>query len=811
MLRLRSMLPVYELVAACGVVFMSGAFIPLNAESPQQNNPNSISAPVASHQAVLQKYCVRCHNRQLATAQLALDSVDVGSPAANADVWEKVIRKLRTRAMPPPGAPRPDRETYDSLASWLEDEIDRLAEAKPNPGRTETFHRLNRVEYQNAIRDLFALDIDVASLLPADDASYGFDNIAGVLKVSPTLLDRYLAAARKIARVAVGSRDTALSVDTFPVRSGLSQRGRGDGLPLGTRGGTSFRHTFPLDAEYEFKIVVAPSRPREPHQFELSLDSERVQLLTLGPMSTESTDRFGLAAESSNPDLTFRVHVKAGPRDIAATFFMKPSALLDGLHEPFLGPRGRGAAAGQPTVRSVTITGPFNPSGATDTPSRRRIFGCYPASASEDRPCATQIFATLARRAYRRPATDADLAVLWRFYDMGRASGGGFDAGVEMALRRVLVSPEFLFRIERDPANGPDVYRISDLELASRLSFFLWSSIPDDELLDVATGGTLREPAVLDRQIRRMLADPRSRALAHNFAAQWLHLRSLPTLAPDVHLFPNFNENLKQDFQKETELFFDSLLREDRSVLELLSANYTFVNERLAKHYGIPHVYGSRFRRVTVTDENRFGVLGHGSFLTTTSHSNKTSVVGRGKWILEHLLGAPPPPPPPNVSTALPDNTPGGKVVSMRERMAQHRANAVCANCHARMDPLGFALENFDATGQWRTQEGYQPIDASAVLSDGTTFDGPAGLRTWLISHPEQIVTTATEKLLTYALGRGVEYYDAPAVRTITRRAARSNYSLSSLIVGVAESVPFQMRRAPGEARWPPATIAPLR
>jgi mono/diheme cytochrome c family protein len=804
MLRFRSMLPAFELIAGCCVAFIAGS-IPLEAAGRQQDPSNSSPMAVATHQAVLKQYCVTCHNQRLKTAQLTLDTIDIENPAANAAVWEKVIRKLRTRAMPPPGTPRPDQATYTSLASWLEHEIDRVADAKPNPGRTETFHRLNRAEYQNAIRDLLAIEIDVTSLLPPDDSSYGFDNIAGVLKVSPTLLDRYIAAARTIASVAVGSRDMVPDADTFRVRSDLSQRGRVDGLPLGTRGGTAFRHTFPLDAEYEFKIEVAQAAPPDPHQFELSIDGAPVRLMTLVRMPAASADLFGAAAQRKNPGLTFRVPVKAGPRDIAATFFMKPSALLDGLREPF-----SRDGAGLPTLGSITITGPFAPNGATDTPSRRRIFGCYPASAGEERPCATKILASLVRRAYRRPATEADLEVLRPFYERGRANAD-FDAGVEMAVRRVLVSPEFLFRIERDPANGPHVYRVSDLELASRLSFFLWSSIPDDELLDVAVRGTLRKPAVLERQIRRMLADPRSQALAQNFAGQWLDLRTLPTVAPDLQLFPNFSGDLRQDFEKETELFFESLLRENRSVLELLSANYTFVNERLAKHYGIPHVYGSRFRRVSITDENRYGLLGQGSFLTVTSHSDRTSVVGRGKWILEHLLGAPPPPPPPNVSANLPESTAGGKPTTMRERLIQHRANPVCASCHARMDPLGFALENFDATGQWRTQEGYQPIDTSAVLADGTTFDSPAGLRNWLMRYPEQIVTAATERLLTYALGRGVEYYDAPAVRTITRRAARSNYSLSSLIVGVVESVPFQMKRAPEDATRSAAATVPVR
>jgi hypothetical protein len=597
----------------------------------------------------------------------------------------------------------------------------------------------------------------------------------------------------------------ALNADTFRVRSDFSQRGRLDGLPLGTRGGTAFHHTFPLDGEYEFKIDVGQASPADPHQLEIAVDGERVRLLTLGRKPPEAPDRFGDAALSKNPGLTFRAPVKAGPREIAATFVAKPAALLDGFREPRL---GRGA--GIPTIGSVTITGPFSSNGAADTPSRRRLFVCYPANAGQERACAAKILTTFVRRAYRRPSTEADLAALWPFYETGH-SNGGFDGGIELAVRRALVSPEFLFRIERDPAGGSAVYRVSALELAARLSFFLWSSIPDDELLAAAESGTLRQPAVLERQVQRMLADPRSAALSRNFAGQWLDLRTLPTVAPDGQLFPDFTDNLRHDFAEETELFFDSLVRENRSALELLTANYTFVNERLARHYGLPHIFGSRFRRVTITDENRFGILGQGSFLTVTSHADRTSVVGRGKWILEHLLGSPPPPPPPNVSANLPQPTPGGKVLTMRERLAQHRANPVCASCHNRMDPLGFALENFDATGQWRTKEGFQTIDTSAVLPDGSTFDSPAGLRVWLMRYPEQIVTAATEKLLAYALGRGVDYTDAPAVRAITRRAARSGYSFSSLITGVVDSVPFQMRRAPADVKESPTEVAAVR
>jgi mono/diheme cytochrome c family protein len=799
-------LPAFELIAVAVVAFTVSR-LPVEAQGAQQTVTDGPSAQAEAQQAVLKKYCVTCHNQRRATAGLTLDTAHLERPAARPDVWEKVIRKLRTRSMPPPGSPRPDDASYNSLATWLEREIDRSATATPNPGRTETFHRLNRAEYENAIRDLLAVEIDTASLLPPDDSSYGFDNIAGVLKLSPTLLDQYLSVARKVASIAVGVGALAPDAETFRVRSDVSQAGRIDGLPLGTRGGMGFRYTFPQDGEYEFKIEVTQTQPPDPHQLEFSIDGEPVRLITLVRVASDNTNRFGDAALTKNADLTFRVPVKAGPRTIVATFFTKPSLVSGGLREP-----GRRDSGGGPAISSVLVAGPFGANGATDTPSRGRIFTCYPAVPSDERGCATQILKTLVRRAYRRPVTDADLAVLWPFYETGRAEGR-FDAGIELAVRRILVSPEFLFRIEQDPPGAPPVYRIRDIELASRVSFFLWSSIPDEELLDLAARGELSQPAVLERQVRRMLADSRSSALARNFAGQWLDLRTLPTVAPDLKLFPHFTGSLREDFQKETELLFEHLLREDRSILELLTANYTFVNERLAKHYGIPDVYGTRFRRVTLTDENRYGLLGHGSFLTVTSHSDRTSVVGRGKWILDHLLAAPPPPPPPNVSASLPESTSTGQVFTLRERLMHHRANPVCAGCHARMDPLGFALENFDASGRWRTHEDYRPLDTTAELPDGTKFDSPAGLRRWLLGFPEQLVTASTEKLLTYALGRGVEYYDEPAVRAIIRRAAGTNYSLSSLITGVVSSVPFQMKRAPTNPQTagvtrPPTSVA---
>ena len=744
-----------------------------------QPNATSVSRPtaesvgVAQAKTVLKRYCISCHNARQPAQGLSLEELDPADVSVNAIVWEKVIRKLRTRAMPPVGLLRPDELTYDSVASTLEQQIDTRAAASPNPGRTETFHRLNRVEYRNAIRDVLDVDIDVSALLPADDVSNGFDNMGG-LNVSSTLLEGYLSAARAVAGVAVATSEVAPAAEVYRVRSDFSQRTRNEDSPLGTRGGTTIQHTFPVDAEYIIGVALARAGSNARQQLEISIDGVRLQLVSVGGEST--------------PELRWRFPIRAGRHEIAATFLMKTSAAPDGLFEP-----ATRREADEPGVVSVTITGPFSPSGATDTPSRRRIFTCHPEKAAAQTACARQILSRLARAAYRRPVSEADVRLLWPFYEDGQ-SAAGFEVGIERAIRRMLVSPDFLFRIERDPPSGPEVFRVSDLELASRLSFFIWSSIPDEALLDAAVNGVLRTPGGLEQQVSRMLADQRSAALASNFAGQWLFLRNLPATSPDETLFPQFTENLRQDFRRETELFFESLLRENRSVLELLTADYSFLNERLAKHYGVRNVYGSRFRRVTITDPNRRGLLGQGSFLTVTSHPDRTSVVGRGKWVLENLLSSPPPPPPPNVP-ALAEQKSNGSVLTLRERMAQHRENPVCAGCHARMDPIGFALENFDAVGQWRTQEGYRAIDASAQLPGGERFDGPAGLRSWLLNQPAQIATAVTEKLLTYALGRGLEFYDAPTVREITRSTARDEYRLQSLVLGVINSTPFQMRR----------------
>jgi hypothetical protein len=673
---------------------------------------------------------------------------------------------------------------------------------KPNPGKLPALHRLNRTEYHNAVRDLLALEhFDVALLLPADDSSYGFDNIADALWVSPTLLDRYLSAARRISRLAVGDPGLPLMVEIYRLPVDLAQDDRFEDLPMGTRGGAVIRRDFPLDGEYVIKVTqaVGPRFP-DPHQLEVSVDGERMQMFTVGGDLPAEGGR-GATETSPGPvqrrrpapprELQVRVPIKSGPHVVAITFVKKSSAQSEDVLQPFLRP-GRGGLG--PYLGSVTITGPYAAAGGGDTPSRRRIFDCRPASTAEEATCAKRIVSTLARRAYRRPVTDSDLQLLMPFFDAGRAEAG-FEMGIQRTLERVLVSPSFLFRVERDPAVPDTASHVSDLELASRLSFFLWSSIPDDQLLDLAMRGRLKEPFVLEQQVRRMLADSRSASMVNNFAAQWLYLRNVAAARPDPRLFPDFDEGLRQAFVRETELFFDSVLRENRSVTDLLTANYSFVNERLAKHYGIPNVYGSHFRRVTLTDVNRRGLLGEGSILTLTSYATRTSPVLRGKWILENVLGAPPPAPPPNVPTLKTENESTGKALTMREAMVQHRANPVCAGCHARMDPLGFAMENFDALGSWRARSGSDvTIDASGVLPDGTKFEGVAGLREVLLQHPEQFAMTVVEKLMTYALGRGVEYYDAPAIRTITRAAARSDYKLSSLVLGIVKSTPFQMR-----------------
>jgi hypothetical protein len=738
---------------------------------------------------------------------VALENITAGAPT-----WEKVARKIRSGAMPPPAMPRPDKAALDAFASWLEVALDRGSEAKPNPGRVPV-HRLNQAEYANAVNDLLGLEVESRTLVMADDADeQGFDNIAGVLSLSPALLERYLSAARTISRLAVGDPAIAPAFVMYDVPKALVQDDRiSEELPFGSRGGIAVHHRFPLDAEYVVKIrlrrqlydyIIGLGRP---HLLEVRLDGNLMKTFTVGG------DAKGRRAPASfvgqiqgDPDweqymhtadsgLEVRFAAKAGQRVLAVSF-RKDFAEPEGVPQP---PGGRSVSInewydGNPSVDSVAIGGPYNVEGPGDTPSRRKIFACVP-SGSNEQSCARQILSTLARRAYRRAVTEEDIRTLLDFYDAGRRRGG-FEAGIQSAIERILASPDFLFRLEADPANlAPgSVYRLSDVELASRLSFFLWSSIPDEPLLDLATRGKLTEPSALQQQVQRMLSDPRAARLADNFVARWLNVFKLRSVTPDPDIFPDFDENLRQAFQRETELFVQSQLREDRSVADLLSANYTFVDERLARHYQIPNIYGPRFRRVEFTDSRRGGLVGQGSILTVTSYGNRTSPVLRGKWLLEMILGTPPPPPPPDVPP-LKEKGDSGRPMSVRERLEQHRQNPACASCHVRMDPLGFALENFDAIGKWRDAEDGVPIDASAGLPDGTKFEGVTGLRNLLLGRREQFAATVTEKLLTYALGREVEYFDMPAVRKIVRESAASDYHWSAIILGIVKSVPFQM------------------
>ena len=758
-----------------------------------------------AYRAVVDRYCLTCHNSRTRTAGLALDTVAEAALAEHTEVWERVVRKLRARQMPPTAARRPDEPTYAAAIGSLEAALDRHAAAAPDPGRSETFRRLNRTEYHNAVRDLLALDVDVASLLPSDSSSFGFDNIT-VGNLSPTLLERYVGAAEKISRLAVGRPGLGPGGVTVRTRPDLTQEVHLPGMPIGTRGGALLSHTFPLDGDYEISIRLARDRNEhieglsEAHDLHLLLDGELVGDFTVRP--AEQVEEHALNYQPSHDTLdahlTQRVAVSGGPHALAVTFPKKPELLLETERQPYQAhfnyyrhPRV------QPAVYEISIVGPYNPAGAGDTPSRARIFACRPDGPAGEDACAADILSTLMRRAYRRPVAGADLERPLELYRAARDEGG-FDAGIEMGLAAVLVSPEFLFRVERDPAGveAGAAYRLSDLELASRLSFFLWSSIPDDELLAAAERGELTAPGGLERQVRRMLADPRASNLVTNFAGQWLHLRNLESITPDMRVFPDFDDNLRQAFRHETEMLVESVLREDRSVLDLLRADYTYLNERLAKHYGVPHVYGSRFRRVEFGEGGtRGGLLRQGSILLATSYATRTSPVIRGKWVLDNILGVPPPPPPPNVPE-LEETGTSTRARSMKERMSAHRENPACASCHKLMDPVGFALEHYDAVGRWRAADGGTPIDATATLFDGTTVDGVDELEAALLRRPELFVGTVAEKLLTFAIGRGVEHTDAPAVRAILRAAEEDDYRFSSLVLGVVESMPFQMRKA---------------
>jgi mono/diheme cytochrome c family protein len=753
-----------------------------------------------SQRAVLDRYCATCHNDQLKSGGLSLVHADPSKPGARPELWEKVVRKVRTGVMPPPDAPQLSAADRLAMVTGLETSLDAASAAKRNPGRTESLRRLNRTEYQNAIRDLLALDIDAASLLPADESGHGFDNV-NLGDLSATLLNRYISAAQKISRLAVGTTQSSLQNDVIGLPADLTQEDRLPGMPMGTRGGLSTAYTFPQDGEYEIQIslmrdlagVISGLRDGREHEMLVLLDRE--------PVSTFTISKAELGDKTLNEKiLKTRIAAKAGPHNLAVTFVKNGSSLIDTPGKPTESRfNDRRHPRTAPAIDRISITGPYAPKGASDTPSRRRLFVCRPEGADqaqEDR-CASTILSTLLRRAYRRPISPADLASPMTFYKKGRTSGD-FDSGITLALTAVLANPEFLFRVESDPkqATPGSVYRVSDLELASRLSFFLWSSIPDDELLDAAIRGKLSEPVEIEKQTRRMLADRRSLNLATNFAGQWLRLRNIDAVIPSGNLFRDFDDNLRQAFRQETEQFFDSVVREDRSVLTLLKSDYTYLNERLAKHYGIANIYGSRMRRVTLpAGSRRGGLLRHGSVLSVTSYATRTSPVLRGVLVLKNIIGAPPPAPPPNVP-ALDESTMAANL-PMRERLAAHRSNPACASCHKTIDPVGFALENFDAIGHWRELEVEdQPVDSSGAIPGDKEFRGIDGLEEALLRRPEMFVATLTENLLTFALGRGVEYYDAPAVRKIVSAAKDDGYRFSSLIVGIVKSVPFQMRQA---------------
>ena len=757
------------------------------------------AVPGVPDRALTNQYCSGCHNDKLKSGGMSLTKLDLERPGQSAELAENVIRKLRAGLMPPAGMPRPDPAATKSFIASLETGIDRAAAAHPNPGRPP-LHRLNRTEYANSVRDLLSVDVDVAALLPPDDMSHGFDNMADVLSISPTLMEGYIRAAGRISREAVGDTEAQPLTTTYPIPRVLSQTRHVEGTPFGTRGGISVVHDFPADGEYTFKLgfYYSPTGPLfglnqgKGQQIEVAVNGDRVALLDIDPRMTLPKD--GIK--------TPPVKVKAGPQRISASFIQKFDGPIEDeyrMAEQSLVDVSAGTIPGMttlPHLHELSITGPTKISGVSDTPSRRKIFTCRPAAGADEIPCARKIISAIARQAYRRPVNDSDLEGLLSFFQNGR-NQGNFETGIRTAIQAAIASPEFVFRFERTPANAePGAnYRISDLELASRLSYFLWSSAPDDQLISAASQGKLKDPVLLEKQVRRMLADPRSQVLATNFAYQWLHLQNLKDASPDLFLFPDFDKTLSRSMLRETELLFDSVMREDRNILDLLTANYTFVNERLAKHYGIPNILGNRFRRVALTDTNRFGLLGQGSILMLTSTATRTSPVQRGKYVMQVLLGTPPPPPPPNIP-ALKETADAVKPQSVRERTEEHRKNPACAGCHQLMDPIGFALENFDAVGVWRTVDSGFQIDPSGQMFDGTKLDGPASLRQALLNRSDAFIGTFTENLLSYGLGRVLDYYDMPAVRSISREAAKNDNHFSSFILEVVKSIPFRMRRA---------------
>jgi mono/diheme cytochrome c family protein len=793
----------------------NGRGIPLAGTRLEQSPQVAVSGGAANHRAVLDKYCVTCHNTRLKTANLTLDTLSLDQIGEHAEIWEKVAQKLRARTMPPPQRPRPDEATYEALAAWLEGGLDRAAAARPNPG-APTLHRLNRVEYSNAVRDLLKLEIDGAAMLPPDEYGYGFDNIGDVLSVSPLLMERYMSAARTISRLAVGDPSYSPYVDTYTFSKDLWQdRRMSEDLPFGSRGGRAIRRYFSLDGEYVLRIRLQRSHndrgirgiSRE-ETIEVRLDSDLVKSFSIGktfandpkydfyhPQGDAAIARHNYE-ESADDALVVTFPVKAGMHTVGVSFVDSSAAVYEGIGPELFPVRSFSNLNDDTNLMQVDsiMVGPAVPAGAEDTPSRRQIFVCQPKGGAEE-ACARTILSRLARRAYRRSPTSGEIETLLGFYRAQTARG--FDAAIGSGIRRLLVSPEFLFRLESDPSGSKpgQVHRLSDLELASRLSFFLWSSIPDDELIDAAERGRLKDPKVLEQQVRRMLADSRASELMRNFGGQWLLLRNVKFATPDADIYPEWDDNLREALQREAELFLESIWRGDRSIVDLVDADYSFLNERLARHYGIRNVYGQQFRRVALPDARRGGLLGMGAIQLVTSQATRTSPVLRGKWVLENLLGTPPPAPPPNVPP-FPDSGDMTKL-SVRARMEMHRKNPVCASCHQSMDPLGFALENFDGIGMWRTTDSGQAIDASGTLPDGKAFSGPGELRKLLLNHQDQFVQTLTRKLMTYALGRGVEYSDGPAVRRIARDAA-PDYRWSSIVLGIVKSVPFQQRIAVG-------------
>ena len=760
------------------------------------------TASIPPYEALVNKYCIACHSEKLKTAGVVLDKRDFADVVKDAGLWERVIRKLNAGEMPPSGLPRPPKQDVAALVSYLETTLDKNAALHPNPGRT-LIHRMNRAEYGVAVKDVLGLDYDASELLPPDDSANGFDNIAQMLTISPALLERYLAASAKVSAIAVGDPSAGVTATTYRPRPDLSQDIHIEGTPIGTVGGLVAHHYFPVDGDYEFQpkmsrsILAVVHGLEDPHFAEVSIDDVRVKLVHFGGLAEDIRSHLNAAqtADSVDARLKFRLRVPAGPHTVAVAFERQAPAQTAEVFQQFLRTAyDTNETKGSPHIDKLLIIGPYKTTGPGDTLSRRTIFVCQPADPREELPCARKILATLAAKAYRRPVNENDTETLLSFYQQARNAGGNFDKGIEVAIRRIISGPEFVFRVESDPANVPEntPYRINDLELASRLSFFLWSTIPDDQLIQLGIQKKLHEPQVLRQQVIRMLADPKAEALITNFADQWLFLRNLRGVEPDPELFPDFDDNLRQSMIRETELLFQSIMKEDRPVSDLLTADYTFLNERLARHYGVPGIYGDRYRRVAITDDARKGLLGQGSILTLTSVAIRTSPVTRGKFVLTNLLGTPPPPPPPNVPALKESKT--GIVATMRERMTEHRANAFCAGCHKLMDPIGFSMENFDAVGRWRSKDGASPIDAADTLFDGSKINGVVDLRNFLVAKKDVFVQTAAEKLLTYALGRTVDYYDMPAVRSILHSASADSYRFSSIVLGIVNSVPFQMR-----------------